>query len=715
MQQCHAQSTFKQIADNLKRCAVLKELESWYALFLKNNTAQDSFLMNQYITACSAFRALDSAVFAFSRMSQPNAFAYNAIIGASLTCSRPLDALRHYRVMLRQGVPPSSYTFPAVVKSCRVSSAFGLGRCVHSQALKNGLGLRIHIQTTFIDLYSASGSITDARKVFDEMSERDGFVWSAMISAHVCAGDLRSARRLLEVIPESPGTAAAAWNVVLHGYALAGDVGPTEAVFKEMPEKDVISWTTMIDCYSKCGLHERALRLFDEMRSGAGIRPDESTMATVISACAHLGALQRGMEMHLYAAREYLNLDVYVGSALIDMYSKCGMLERALVVFFKLREKNLFCWSSIIDGLALHGRAREALSMFEKIERDKIELNGVVFVSVLAACVHAGLVEEGKRIFERMTNEYYIPSEIEHYGCMVDLLCRAGLLEEALLLIQSMRMEPNSVIWGSLLGGCKLHKNLDIARVALERLVILEPSNSGYYSLLVNMHAEAGRWGEVTKVRAAIRELGVEKVSPGSSWIEVGREMHQFAACDNYHPALEQIYVVLDMLELQLKRFGYAAEFEFYEGAISGLLSQILLLVCINIFRSHLSSSVFRIFTPRMKKASSFPFVHTNPETNHGGILNSLVSKTIRQMVKMGSRFPDLFDGARSAMFASRKFGTISSYICIYRALLIWTAGWRVEIQRLLAEWLVSMHPFYLCKKGFHFHSLQNIKHYGHI
>ncbi|CAA0841576.1 Transcription factor EMB1444 [Striga hermonthica] len=562
MQQCHAQSTFKQIADNLKRCAVLKELESWYALFLKNNTAQDSFLMNQYITACSAFHALDSAVFAFSRMFQPNAFAYNAIIGTSLTCSRPLDALRHYRVMLRQGVPPSSYTFPAVIKSCRVSSSFGLGRCVHSQSLKNGLGLRIHIQTAFVDLYSASGSIMDSLKMFDEMSERDGFAWSAMISAHVRAGDLGSARRLLEVMPELPGTAAAAWNVVLHGYAVAGDVGSAEAVFREISNKDVITWTTMIDCYSKSGLHERAMSLFDEMWS-AGIRPDESTMATIISACAHLGASQRGMEMHLYAARENLNFDVYVGSALIDMYSKCGMLERALVVFFKLQEKNLFCWSSIIDGLALHGHALEALYMFEKIETDKIELNGVVFVSVLAACVHAGLVEEGKRIFHQMTNEYCIPPEIEHYGCMVDLLCRAGLLEEALVLIQSMRMEPNSIIWGSLLGGCKIHKNLDIARVALERLVILEPCNSGYYSLLVNMHAEAGRWGEVAKVRATIRELGVEKVSPGSSWIEVGREMHQFAACDNYHPALEQIYVVLDMLELQLKLFGYAPEFEF--------------------------------------------------------------------------------------------------------------------------------------------------------
>ncbi|GFQ08372.1 pentatricopeptide repeat-containing protein at1g06145 [Phtheirospermum japonicum] len=557
--QCHARSTFKHIADSLKRCSTLKELESWYALFLKNNTSQDCFLMNQYITACSNTHNIDSAIFAFAQMDNPNVFAYNAIIGAFLNCSRPLQGLCYYKSMLTNGVGPSSYTFSALVKSCRVLDAVRFGECVHGQSLKNGLGLQVYVQTAFVDFYSSLGRLVESNKVFDEMSQRDNFAWSAMISAHIRAGDLGSARKVFDEMPERNTTT---WNIILHGYVTAGDVGSAEDLFSRMIEKDVISWTTMINCYCKHKLYKEAIELFEEMK-GTGIRPDDLTMATVISACAHLGALGLGKEMHLYIGQTKSNIDVYIGSALIDMYSKCGMLERALVVFFKLREKNLFCWSSVIDGLALHGHAEKALSMFGKMEKDKIEPNSVIFVSVLAACAHAGLVEEGRRVFHEMTSKYSIVPEIEHYGCMVDLLCRVGLLEEALVLIRTMKMEPNSVIWGALLGGCKIHKNLDIARVAVERLMVLEPNNSGYYTLLINMHAEANRWSEVARIRVSMKERGVEKVLPGSSWIEVERKMHQFAACDKYHQESEEIYSVLDVLDLQLKLFGYVTHFDF--------------------------------------------------------------------------------------------------------------------------------------------------------
>ncbi|KAL6535949.1 hypothetical protein OROHE_012793 [Orobanche hederae] len=557
--QCHTRSTFKHLADQLKRCSSLMELESWYGLFLKNNTAQDCFLMNQYITACSNMHSIDSAIFAFDQMDDPNVFAYNAIIGALLNCFRPLEGLWHYKAMLRNGIRPSSYTFPAIVKSCRILSLTEFGECVHGQVLKNGLGLQVHVQTAYVDFYSSLGRVVESRKVFDEMFERDGFAWSAMISAHVRAGDLVSARRMFD---ETPRCNTTTWNIILHGYVAAGDVVSAEEMFDKMIAKDVISWTTMINCYCKHKLYREALRLFDEMKS-TGIRPDDLTMATVISACAHLGALDRGKEMHLFVAETRFSIDVYIGSALVDMYSKCGMLERGLVVFFKLPEKNIFCWSSVIDGLASHGFAQEALAMFNKMEKEKIEPNSVIFVSVLAACTHAGLVEEGKRIFHGMHSKYSVLPGIEHYGCMVDLLCRVGLLEEALVLIRSMTMEPNSVIWGALLGGCKIHNNLDIAQVAVERLMVLEPNNSGYCTLLINMYAEANRWSEVLRIRATMKERGVEKVLPGSSWIEVKRKMYQFAACDSYHPESKEIYSVVDVLDLQLKLFGYAPHFDY--------------------------------------------------------------------------------------------------------------------------------------------------------
>uniref|UniRef100_A0A2N9GYI2 Pentacotripeptide-repeat region of PRORP domain-containing protein n=1 Tax=Fagus sylvatica TaxID=28930 RepID=A0A2N9GYI2_FAGSY len=359
-----------------------------------------------------------------------------------------------------------------------------------------------------------------SRSVFDEMPERDVFAWTTIVSAHIRAGDLSSARRFFEEMPERN---TATWNTMIDGYARMGNFDSAELLFDQMPGKDIISWTTMVSCYSQHQKFREALAVFNEMMS-KGIHPDEVTLATIISACAHLGALDLGKEIHLYILQNGFDLDVYIGSALIDMYAKCGNLDRSLSVFFKLQEKNLFCWNSVIDGLAVHGYANEALKMFRRMEREKMKPNGITFISVLSACTHAGLVNEGRRMFLSMTDDYSIPPEVGHYGCMVDLLSKAGLLKDALKLIRSMKVKPNSIIWGALFGGCKLHRNLEIAQVAVNELLILEPNNSGHHNLLVNMYAEVNRWGEVAKMRAAMKNLGVEKKCPGSSWIEMEKE-----------------------------------------------------------------------------------------------------------------------------------------------------------------------------------------------
>ncbi|CAI0388800.1 unnamed protein product [Linum tenue] len=338
----------------------------------------------------------------------------------------------------------------------------------------------------------------------------------------------------------------ASWNTLLDGYARLGDVESAELLFNQMPAKDVISWTTMINCYSQNQKFREALGVFNEMTKNEVI-PDEVTLASVISACAHLGALDLGKEIHHYVMQNGFDLDVYVGSSLIDMYAKCGSLERSLLVFYKLRHKNLFCWNSIIEGLAVHGYAEEALAMFSKMKTEKIKPNGVTFISILSACAHSGLVEEGRKWFESMT-------QLEHYGCMVDLLSKAGLLEEALRLIRTMKLEPNAVIWGALLGGCKLHRNFEIAQIAVEELKVLEPGNSGHYALLVSLHTQVNRWSDAANIRWKMKELGVEKCSPGSSWIEVEKRVHQFAASDKCHHSSDDIMSVLDQLDGQLKR-----------------------------------------------------------------------------------------------------------------------------------------------------------------
>lgn len=527
---------------------------------IKNNAIQDCFFMNQFITACSTLCRTDYAVQAFTQMDYPNVFVFNAMVRGFVHCSRPIQALQFYLDMLRARICPTSYTFSSVIKGCTLLSALGFGESVHGHIWRIGFKSHVFVQTALIDLYSGLGRIVESRQVFDEMPKRDVFAWTTMVSAHARAWDLSSARRLFDEMPERN---TATWNSLIDGYARVGDVENAEFLFKEMPKKDLISWTTMITCYCQNKLYREALSVFREMRT-SGIRPDEMTMTIVISTCAHLGALDLGKEIHLYVVQNGFDLDVYIGSALIDMYAKSGSLERSLVVFFKLREKSLFCWNSIIEGLAVHGYANEALVMFSRMEKEKIKPNAITFISVLSACTHAGLVEEGRRRFRNMTCDFSIAPQIEHYGCMVDLLCKAGLLEDALELIQSMKMEPNAVIWGAVLGGCKLYKNLDIAQVVVNKLMVLEPNNSGYYTLLVNMYADANRWNEVAKARAAMKELGVEKTCPGSSWIEMESKIHQFAASDKYHQASSKIYSLLDELDGQLKLYGHVLEYGFF-------------------------------------------------------------------------------------------------------------------------------------------------------
>ena len=544
------------IFDQLKKCSSLKNLESAYASMIKTNADQDCFLVNQYISACSTFPRIDYAVLAFTQVQNPNVFVYNAMIRGFVRCFHPSKALECYMEMLRAKVMPTSYTFSSLIKACSSVSALGFGEAVQCHIWRNGFSSHVFVQTALIDFYSSLGKLGRSTRVFDEMPEKDVFAWTSMVSAHIRAGELNSARRLFEKMPERN---TATWNILIDGYARTGNVESAELLFIQMPEKDIISWTTMITCYSQNKKFREALAVFSEMTSN-GISPDEVTMATVISACAHIGALDLGKEIHLYALQNGFDLDVYIGSALIDMYAKCGSLDRSLLVFFKLQEKNLFCWNSVIEGLAVHGYADEALKMFGRMEREKVKPNGVTFISVLSACTHAGLVEEGRRRFLSIANDYSIPLEVGHYGCMVDLLSKAGLLEDALDLVRSMKVQPNSVIWGALLGGCKLHRNLEMAQLAVNELLVLEPQNSGYYNLLVNMYAEVNRWGEVAKIRAAMKDLGIEKRCPGSSWIEMEKKIHQFSASDKSHPASSEIQMLLPELDGQLKLAGYVPE-----------------------------------------------------------------------------------------------------------------------------------------------------------
>ncbi|KAK8945129.1 Pentatricopeptide repeat-containing protein [Platanthera zijinensis] len=543
----------------LQRCSSSKDLESLHSAIMKNNFHQDSFVINQFLAACSRLNQIDRALLAFNRMIDPNFFVCNAMIGCLINCSAAADALHLFVELPKSNHPPTCHTFSQLIRACTQIPAAGFGKAVHGQIRRSGFICHLVLQTGLIHFYSMLHQIEDSRKVFDEMSVRDAFSWNTMIFGYTQAGDMDAASKLFD---EMPGRNAVSWNAMIAGYARSGDAGSSASLFEQMPDKNLISWTTVICCYSHNRLFREALETFDAMRD-AGVSPDKVTMCSVISACAHLGALEPGRRMRRLIALYDFSMDVYIGSALVDMYAKCGCIERSLVLFFKLEEKNLYCWNSIIDGLAMHGRSAHALYMLSKmIECSSSRPNSVTFISILRACNHAGLVEEGRSMFSSMMEDSSIAPEMEHYSCMVDLLARAGHVHEALDFVRKMRIVPSSVVWGALLSGCKIHGDMEVAKIAMERLEDLDPRESSRYMVLVEMYARENRWAEVGDARKKMKELGVHKPSPGGSWIEINGVVHEFAASDASPFSSDCIFLFVSelhghMQQQQLQRLDF--------------------------------------------------------------------------------------------------------------------------------------------------------------
>lgn len=373
-----------------------------------------------------------------------------------------------------------------------------------------------------LNLYSLCGETGDAQKLFDSMPQRDVITWNTMISQLVKRGDIEGA----------------------HKY------------FLKMPERSVRSWTVMISGFVQYKKPEEAIRLFREMEEEAEIKPNEVTTVAVLGACADLGALDLGRQIHKNSDLSGFRKNIHISNTLIEMYVKCGYLDGALKVFKNMEERTVVSYSAMISGFALHGKAEEALRLFNRMIRSGMKPNKVTFVGVLHACSHMGLVTEGRELFARMIGDYGIAPEIEHYGCMVDLYSRAGHLQEAHEFITNMPTKANGIIWGTLLGGCRVHKNIKLAEEAIRHLSYLDPQNDGYYILMSNIYADSHRWEEAAIVRKSMKYHGVRK-TPGWSLITVNGETHKFLAGDESHVQCEDIRQRWDILLGEMKLMGY--------------------------------------------------------------------------------------------------------------------------------------------------------------
>ena len=346
-------------------------------------------------------------------------------------------------------------------------------------------------------------------------------------------------------------------NGLIKLYTTCGRVDEARDLFDEMSERDFVSWSTMVSGYVQNGCSNEALVLFKQMQA-QNVKADEFTLASVVGACGDMGALDLGKWVHSYIDKEGIDIDIVLGTSLVDMYSKCGSLDNAIRVFEGMSKRDVMAWSTMIGGCAIHGFGEKALKMFHAMKSANVRPNSVTFTSVLCACSHSGLVKEGCQYFNSMSLEYGITPQIEHYGCMVDLFCRAGLVLRAHKFIQEMPIKPNAVLWRTLLGACKTHGYKELGESITREVLELEPHSAENYVLVSNVYASLGRWSSVSKVRSQMKHKKAKK-QHGWSSIEMGFVVHQFVMGDELHPEIRQIYQMLDQMAKKLKQEGHVA------------------------------------------------------------------------------------------------------------------------------------------------------------
>ncbi|KAJ0968222.1 hypothetical protein J5N97_025139 [Dioscorea zingiberensis] len=533
----------------LDACSHVHHLPKAHALLISSGLYCSHSLVAKFILSASSLGHLQHALNLFDGIPQPNVFLYNNLIRCHSHHGSFSGVLRFYNQMLWRGISPDGFTFPPVLKACGCLPDAQTGRAVHSQVLRLGYESDLFILNGLIAMYAKSGAIASACKMFDRLEERNVVSWTSVISGFAqnglalqalrlfremrrCSSDVRQDFvSLVSVLKaytdvEDLGQGSSVQGLVIKGgfedepdllitltamYAKCGQVLAAKSLFDLVLQPDVILWNAMISGYVKNGCCHEAVELFRRMIA-RNVRPDSITIRSAISACAQVGSLEVGRWMGDYTARTEYGDDVFVNTALIDMYSKCGSLAQAHQVFDAIPCKDVVVWSAIIAGYGLHGRGHEAIDLFHRMRDAGVRPNDVTFIGLLSACNHTGLVEEGWKYFHCM-RELGIEARHQHYACVVDLLARAGHVEEAYKFIRSMPMEPEVTVWGALLNACNIYGYVDLGQHAANRIFALDPStlNAGHYVQLSNIYASAGMWNDAAKVRVMMKAKGVTK------------------------------------------------------------------------------------------------------------------------------------------------------------------------------------------------------------
>ncbi|KAF8378100.1 hypothetical protein HHK36_029436 [Tetracentron sinense] len=574
---CNSLNSLKQIHSSLSTSGFIK---------------QSPHLGAQIIIKYSQFSDPLSARSLFDAIHGLNSFLWNTMIRAYTNAHHSSETLQLYALMRRTGVGPDNYTFPFVLKACASRSLLFQGKLAHGDALRCGFESDMFVEAALVDMYAKCGQTDDGRAVFDRMTKRDLVCWTAMITAYEQAlrpkeslvlfhhmqqerlcpdsittvsiasavaqlGDAKSARSVhAHVLRNRFLEDVFVTNSLLDAYAKCGNVDDARLLFDQMKERDGISWNSMLSGYAQNGRASEALLLFNQMQV-YGANPNPVTALILVSACAYLGSLHLGKELHSFIINSRMAIDTALRNAIIDMYAKCGDLESAVQMFNNSSpsERNISSWNVMISGYGMHGLGKEALELLSRMQEEGIEPNHITFTSLLSSCSHAGLVDEGRKCFSDMIKLSVTP-ELKHYACMVDMLGRAGLLCEAFNLIKEMPSEPNDGVWGALLLACRIHGNTELGELAAKNLFQLEPEHAGYYVLMSNIYAASSKWQEVGKLRRDMKSRGLRKPA-AFSVVEFGKEVHGFHTADQTHRQFREVYRKVESLVVEIKMVGY--------------------------------------------------------------------------------------------------------------------------------------------------------------
>ncbi|GLT34994.1 hypothetical protein SLA2020_094790 [Shorea laevis] len=499
-------------------------------------------LPQRHVVSCSALISayarkgcVDETMRLFNEMKnfgvKPNLITWNGVLSGFNHSGHCREAVVMFQKMHSEGFQPDDTTLSSILSAVGDLEELNIGIQAHCCVIKQGLGQERYIRSALVDMYGKCACALELTQAFDELDEKDIGACNALIAGLSQNGAIYHALKAFEQFRA------------------------------EGMELNVVSWTSIIAGCTQNGKDIQALELFRAMQS-AGLKPNSVTIPCLLPACGNIAALMHGKAAHCFVLRTGIADDHHVGSALIDMYAKCGRIHMSRLCFDKMPTKNLVCWNAILGGYAMHGKTKEAKEIFDLMQRAGHKPNLISFCCILSACSHGGLVEEGWSYFNSMTKEHGIEAKTEHYASMVNLLGHAAKLEEAYALIKQMPFEPNACVWGALLGSCRLHNNVGLGEIAAKKLFELEPENPGNYVLLSNIYASKAMWTEVDAVRDIMINRGLKK-NPGCSWIEIKNKVHMLLAGDKSHPEMRQILEKLNELSMEMKKVGYYPETDF--------------------------------------------------------------------------------------------------------------------------------------------------------